>query len=199
MKKYIKLALEYINDGNLNITEATKRACIDLGLEYTDDNRRRVSYYANKGKNIGISNASDSVNVDYKNVPYLWLKTKEASLFVRNPSFEAKEIDFDKIISECMSSFKPLKKAQKPSIKSCETFDRLVWTDAHVGMDASRGGLALYPVEWNASMLMDRIDKMANFVISKKSSNVLIIDELGDYMDGWDGETVRKGHKLHRT
>lgn len=197
MKKYIKLALDKLHSSTTHtITSATKEACNELGIEYNDSRRKNVSYYNNTGRNKGISDASDSVNVDYNNVPYLWLKTKDASLFVRNPSFEAKEIDFDKIISECMSSFKPVKKAPKPSVRSCETFDRLVWTDVHVGMDASRGGLALYPVDWNADMLMDRIEEMANFVISKKSSNVLIIDELGDYMDGWDGETVRKGHKL---
>ena len=37
---------------------------------------------------------------------------------------------------------------------------------------------------------------MADFVIKNKSGDTLIIDELGDFMDGWDGETTRKGHKL---
>jgi hypothetical protein len=63
-------------------------------------------------------------------------------------------------------------------------------------MDASRKGLALYPVDWNAGVLMDRISEMIDFVLANKVSDTLIIDELGDFMDGWDGETTRKGHKL---
>ena len=37
---------------------------------------------------------------------------------------------------------------------------------------------------------------MINHVLENQKSNVLIIDELGDFLDGYDGETVRKGHKL---
>jgi hypothetical protein len=93
-----------------------------------------------------------------------------------------------------MKEFKPIPK--RTYKEDGPTFDRLVWTDVHVGMDASRKGLALYPVDWNAGVLMDRISEMIDFVLANKVSDTLIIDELGDFMDGWDGETTRKGHKL---
>jgi hypothetical protein len=63
-------------------------------------------------------------------------------------------------------------------------------------MDASRKGLALYPADWNPVVLNNRIDEMIDFILENKTSDILILDELGDYMDGWDGETTRKGHKL---
>jgi hypothetical protein len=93
-----------------------------------------------------------------------------------------------------MEKYTPIKKINHVSYY--DMFDRLIWTDVHVGMDASRKGLALYPVEWNADVLLDRISEMASFVLSNKTSDILIIDELGDFMDGWDAETTRKGHKL---
>lgn len=134
------------------------------------------------------------MSVNPSDVPYMWLKSKDASLFIKNPNYNESEIDFHKIISDCMKDFPPIEK--KTYVSETDTFDRLVWTDVHVGMDASRKGLALYPVDWNSEVLMDRIHEMIDFVVANKMSDMLIIDELGDFMDGWDGETTRKGHKL---
>ena len=77
-----------------------------------------------------------------------------------------------------------------------ETVDRIVWTDVHVGMDASRDGLSLYPEKWDNMTLMDRITTMLSHVTLNKTSDTIIVDDLGDYMDGWNAETVRGGHKL---
>ena len=77
-----------------------------------------------------------------------------------------------------------------------ETVDRLIWSDVHIGMDASRDGLSIYASEWGEMPLMDRISRMMATVNLNKSSDTIIVDDLGDYMDGWDGETVRGGHKL---
>ncbi len=75
-------------------------------------------------------------------------------------------------------------------------FDRVIYTDAHIGMDTNKDGNALYPTEWNEHELMKRCNEMVNRIISTKTGDTLIIDELGDLMDGWDGMTVRKGHSL---
>ena len=196
MTNYKNRIIEIYNSENLSKADIARKISHEFNISYNDNLRRQVSkIIARNEKNCdkGISDASESVNVDYSNVPYLWLKTKEASLFVRNPNYNTTEIDFDKIILECMSGFEPVKKIGAPHTKF---FDRLIWTDVHVGMDSSRNGLALYPVEWNEDVLMDRVNQMVDFVISNRSSKMLIIDELGDFMDGWNGETTRGGHKL---
>lgn len=193
---YINRAIELYQEGISNKADIARQVSKEFDIEYSDTLRRKISKHINKkvGKvDNGILNASESVNVSYENVPYLWLKTKEASLFVKNPNYKTTEIDFDRIISECMSDFAPVEKVNPPKQN---VFDRLIWTDVHIGMDSSRNGLALYPVEWNEEVLINRIHEMANFVLSNKSSQMLIIDELGDFMDGWNGETTRGGHKL---
>ena len=38
--------------------------------------------------------------------------------------------------------------------------------------------------------------KILKAVVSSQSGNLLVIDDLGDFVDGWDGQTVRKGHHL---
>ena len=75
-------------------------------------------------------------------------------------------------------------------------FDRLVYTDVHIGMTTNENGFSLYGGKWDNEEIIDRCKIMINHVIENKKSDILIADELGDFMDGWDGETVRKGHKL---
>ena len=112
-------------------------------------------------------------------------------LFKENHEIETEDIE---VILNRVFADKHLVK--KSIIPESETTDRLIYTDVHTGMDASRKGLALYSADWNEKELNLRIDIMINTMIKEKRSDVLIVDELGDYMDGWDGETTRGGHKL---
>ena len=195
-KQLYELALKLYRESTITKSEATRRACEHLGTQYSDVIRRSVSdYITSKLEKVdeGIVNASESVDVNYENVPHLWLKTKGASLFVKNPWHGTKDIDFQSIIDSCMSEYQEVPKIGIPKSRS---FDRLIWTDVHIGMDAHGNGMSLYPMDWNEETLMSRIDIMVNFVLENKSSNILVIDELGDFMDGWNGETTRGGHKL---
>ena len=75
-------------------------------------------------------------------------------------------------------------------------FDRLVYTDIHIGMDVSGNGDPLYNGKWDKDEVMRRLSIMINHTITNKKSDLLIIDNLGDYMDGLGGETTRRGHEL---
>ncbi|AGO48840.1 hypothetical protein Phi46:3_gp096 [Cellulophaga phage phi46:3] len=103
------------------------------------------------------------------------------------------EIDFDKIISKYA---KPLKINPIVINSGSFTFDRLVYSDVHIGMETNQNGYSLYGGVWNEDEINRRLDIMISYVLENKKSNTLIIDDLGDFMDGWDGETVRKGHSL---
>jgi hypothetical protein len=177
----------------VNITEIAKKICKENSLEYTDGKRRLASEIINRAKNKGVFEECEAVGIDPEKIKNYWYKGKHYSINVKGETTD-KEIDFDSVISECMKSYEkqPLNKLKIQS----DIVDRLVYTDVHTGMDASRGGLSLYPVEWNGEMLLENIKLMAEFTIKNKQSDILYIDELGDYMDGWDGETTRGGHKL---
>jgi hypothetical protein len=193
MKKEIRSrASELYNSGLTSKTDIARELTKEFPGQSLDSLRMIAQRIISK-TNKGIDIAAKIAQVGSHNVPYLWLKSKEASLFVKNPHYRTVEIDFDKIISECMDIYKPIQKIEKPNVKR---FDRLIWTDVHVGMDASRKGLALYPEDWNAGSLMCRIDIMVDFTIANKTSDLLVIDELGDFLDGYDGYTTRGGHKL---
>jgi hypothetical protein len=66
----------------------------------------------------GIKEATDEAGVDDKDVKHGWLKTKEASLFFKNPNFKQEELNaIQKIKDECIKEVK----AYAPKYRSIET------------------------------------------------------------------------------
>lgn len=75
----------------------------------------------------------------------------------------------------------------------------LVYTDVHVGMDVNKKGHSLYGGKWDAEELFLRMETMADAFIAYVNNNrvrEIVIVDLGDFMDGWDAMTARKGHEL---
>lgn len=106
---------------------------------------------------------------------------------------EGGEIDFLSIFKD---KIRPIIPTYKRSRSDYSDFDRLVISDVHVGMNVNPDGYALYGGEWNGTELMNRSIKLVNHVVAHQKSKSLIIHDLGDLMDGWDGYTTRGGHKL---
>lgn len=78
---------------------------------------------------------------------------------------------------------------------------QLVITDTHVGMDANKGGVSLYGGLWSSKDLLERRDVILKELQSISDSLMGRVDcvqvlNLGDFADGLDGFTVRKGHQL---
>jgi len=66
----------------------------------------------------GIKNATDEAGVDDKDVKHGWLKTKQASLFFKNPNFKQEELNaIQQIKDECIKEVK----AYAPKYHAIET------------------------------------------------------------------------------
>jgi hypothetical protein len=104
-----------------------------------------------------------------------------------------KEIDFLLIFKD---KIEPVFVPKKDKIWNETLFDRLVYTDVHIGMNVNQNGYSLYDGLWNEVELNKRLDIMVNYTLENQKSNTLNIHELGDFMDGWDGFTTRGGHSL---
>lgn len=167
---------------------------IDLLRTYIKRNRNRLL-----DKHEGIYNATDSVDVPNTSVKHLWLKTKESSIFVKNPEYvepqaeEVKEIDFTNIFKD---KVKPIKLHKISNKLDLSIFDRLVYTDVHIGMEVNQNGYSLYDGVWNENEIEKRLEIMVYNTLKNKKSDTLIIHELGDFMDGYDAVTTRGGHSL---
>ncbi|NRA92821.1 MAG: hypothetical protein HRU26_09070 [Psychroserpens sp.] len=75
-------------------------------------------------------------------------------------------------------------------------FDRLVYTDVHIAMDTNAKGTSMYASPWSKEVILRTIKDMAYKAIDCKRSNTIVVDELGDFLDGFNGYTTRGGHKL---
>jgi len=144
----------------------------------------------------GIRAQCKAHDIGIENVPDGWLKSKESSLRFKNPAYKPqeqleREIDFTGVFD----SLTPLSLSEGKK-RAKGIFDRLVYTDVHVGMEVNPKGRALYGGKWDAEELGKRLEEMVKFTIDNRQSKILHIDDLGDFMDGWNGQTVRKGHDL---
>lgn len=116
-----------------------------------------------------------------------WIITEPIKEAIVDPE----QIDFSKFFE---GKITPVEiKAKK--VKQTALFDRAVLTDVHVGMKVSDGH-SIYDGAWNEEELFKRRDIFVNEIINNQKSNILLIHELGDFMDGYNGMTTRGGHEL---
>lgn len=101
--------------------------------------------------------------------------------------------DYLKAIQDLLTDIPKLKLIRQPRT---EITDRLIYTDVHTGMDASRNGLAQYASDWNEAELLKSIEIIVDYALRYKKSNTIYVDELGDYMDGYNAQTTRGEHHL---
>jgi hypothetical protein len=169
---------------------------VDLLRTYIKRHRARLL-----DQHEGIYNATNELDVPNTSVKHMWLKTKQSSIFVKNPEYIEpqteveleKEIDFTNIFKDLVVPIKLPKIERKLDLS---IFDRLVYTDVHVGMEVNQNGYSLYDGAWNELELNNRLETMVAQTLVNKQSDTLIIHELGDFMDGYDAVTTRGGHSL---
>lgn len=107
---------------------------------------------------------------------------------------EEQTINFD-IESIVKKYIKPLKIKQKP-LKTEKDFDGLTFTDVHIGMNTNAEGRAMYATEWNADEVVKLAEEIIVTTIEERESEKLFVDDLGDFFDGFNGQTTRGGHSL---
>ena len=174
-----------------------------------DPDGRKVlmsSWDYEKGRNMTIEEYCKKYNLPYEHIsswkavthtgtPYYNTVFKTVSEIIEENLTE----DFIEkcIVKHVKPVFESLPQRQIVGTFDASNIDRLVYTDVHVGLDPNGDrNIALYPKDWTEKEIFETLDKMVKEVILNQTGPTLIIDELGDFMDGWDGQTVRKGHHL---
>jgi hypothetical protein len=110
-----------------------------------------------------------------------------------NKDTPLQEIDFDSIIKKHIKAVTP--KARKIPI-DINDFDVLTYTDVHIGMDTDKFNKSMYATKWDKESVLDSANKIIKETYNNQSSHTLVIDELGDLLDGYNGFTTRGGHSL---
>lgn len=111
--------------------------------------------------------------------------------------YEADGFDFSEIEELIRQAISEIK-FDAPKYNKEKTDDVLiaVYTDTHIGMETNDDGHSLYGGTWNADVLKKRFDDFIQDVINNAQGREVHIFDLGDYADGWDAMTARKGHSL---
>jgi nitrite reductase/ring-hydroxylating ferredoxin subunit len=160
----------------------------------------RFNAISNEGKLLNIKDYCTHYGLDYSKISSYKLISHSATPFyniVFKELQEAKveEIDIDFIVKKYIQ---PIKRDYALNTYYDEDyFDRLVLTDIHIGMDVSgKNKSPLYDGKWDREELLLRLDNVLNHISNLQKGKDLIIDNLGDYLDGLGGQTTRKGHEL---
>ena len=167
---------------------------VELLRTYVRRNKKRIMDVYE-----GSYEATDSLDIDNTTVKHMWVKSKNTSLFVKNPNFikpedgkaDFKEIDFLSIFKD---KIEPIFLNSIPS--KTNGFDRFIYTDVHVGMCVNKDGFALYEGKWDEDELDNRLAIAIKWIVEHQKFDTLYISDLGDLMDGWDSMTIRREHHL---
>lgn len=162
--------------------------------------------YVSSIRNVGTRNASINLGVDTSNVKHLWLKDKDASLFVKNPDYKEPELlettkNIEKAIDKVLNKFNKedyifYPNQHESNLKAI----KITISDDHVGLEPNPNNNGLFKYEYNAEIYANSYEKVFNSVIKEFRTHgkfdLLLLDNLGDEQDGWNGFTTRGGHAL---
>jgi len=215
------LAQEYCRLNNIEYSDSIRRRISKIvNSESVDDDLENDTSTETKGYKPELSNMPsawsteknrfytieeycDTYGLDKNTVKSSKLVSHNQSHMVYNIAFFNEEeeaiLDVDKHLDEVIQRYiKPIESlARKDVIVNGEYFDRLVYTDCHLAMDVNgKDGDSLYEGKWDKEEVLKRLDLMLYHVKTFRKGKKLIIDDLGDFLDGLGGQTTRKGHEL---
>ena len=155
-----------------------------------------------------IEGYCEKYNLDKNSVRSSKLVSHNAGHMVYNIAFNPtifSEDDSDNLdyVGEIIKKhIKPVKfKVSNNLTSNKDFFDRCVMTDIHLNMDPSgeKNTMPMYEHKWGKDEVFARLDETIQFILDHKKGDTLIIDELGDLMDGLKSQTTRGGHHLPQT
>ena len=173
---------------------------------YKNKDLNLLRTYVKRFRTRALKNASSNLQVDYINVKHLWLKTKNESVFVKNPDYKEPELlettkHLEKAIDKVLNKFNKedyifYPNQHESNLKAI----KITISDDHVGLEPNPNDNGLFKYEYNAEIYANSYEKVFNSVIKEFRTHgkfdLLLLDNLGDEQDGWNGFTTRGGHAL---
>jgi hypothetical protein len=177
--------------------EASRR--VSEGTEHTPENiRKSMSRYEKKMDHTALDSEASTMGFPIDNVSSYWLKSKHISVHVKG---DKQEINYFDEIAKIVEGYNPetlrtIEKLETPTPKAIKA----TLSDMHVGLDPNPNNKSLFSYEYNAEVFKSNLDKVYNSILKEYTANgrfdLLIILDLGDGLDGWNGQTTRGGHSL---
>jgi hypothetical protein len=144
----------------------------------------------------GLAEECNTIGIPVNAVTNYWYKGKYYSIHAKPDQLSYLQAIEDIISTLPKRKVRPVKGKAK---KSCIAI-KATLSDMHVGMEPNPEGRALFEYEYNASVFNSNLDKVYDALIKEYNRygkfDVLVIDDLGDGLDGFNGLTTRGGHSL---
>lgn len=162
--------------------------------DYENDRNMEIEEYCKK-YNLPFEHVSSWKLVSHTGTPFYNIVFKTVSAIIEENLTE----DF---IEKCIVKHVKPVLLSEPMTRvigsyNINNIDRAIYTDVHIAMDPNGDrNVALYGVSWTEKEIFETRDRIVSEILENQTGPTLILDELGDLMDGWDGQTVRKGHHL---
>jgi len=201
MKDYIKYALELYQEGTLSKAQIAREVKVKFNLDSDVETlRKRISRKIIEIEHSGLKDECDTIGAPITGVTRYWVKTKTHSTLVDIPKEEYAKSILD-AVSDIVRNYNPekIRTIQKEKISSPVAIKATV-SDMHVGLEPNPGGTSLFAYEYNETIFKQNLDKVFNSLCKEHDNqgrfDILVIDDLGDGLDGWNGHTTRGGHPL---
>ena len=141
----------------------------------------------------------DKEGIPIKDVRSYWHKSEHFSIFAKpkeNPLNDILE-RFDDLVDHYANG----KKRTIPEGKiEANRALKVTTTDDHVGLEPNPKGKSLFQYEYNADVYRRSMDEVYQSIMKEFKTygrfDFLLLDNLGDQEDGWQGKTTRGGHDL---
>lgn len=173
-----------------------------LEHRFKQDDRRFVEKIRKLDKHGEVTSTTEKLEAPLTEIPdgFKIIKISKSPTtgqeWVQYAPGEVEKVNYDafeEVVKKYSVSLFDNIKADK-SLKN--DFDTLTFTDVHIGMDTDKYKNTMYKCEWNGDVLMNQAKIMIQKTLNFQKSNTLVIDDLGDLLDGFDGKTTRGGHEL---
>ena len=141
---------------------------------------------------------AEGIPVD--DVKHYWHKSEKFSIFTKNTN-QIQLLDaVDELIGKHLQGVTEKFVPSKTRVKSKTKAIKLVLSDMHVGLDPNPNNAGLYDYTYNSDIFNENLNRAFTSVqkefMQHGKVDTLFIFDLGDGLDGWNGETTRGGHKL---
>jgi len=208
--------LECFNQGLTSSSEIARKVLnSNVGGDLNPEVKSLGVYILRHQKRIqdtheGFYQATNQVDIPISSARNMWIKTQNKeglnfSVLAKNPYFveEKNNIleDIETTIENILSKFK----------KEDYTFRlnklggnlkaiKITISDDHVGLEPNPNNNGLFKYEYNAEIYSNSYEKVFTSVVKEFNTHgkfdLLLLDNLGDEQDGWNGLTTRGGHEL---
>ena len=182
----------------------TEKQRIKLGLPARPHKRKFIEVIKKLDKNHDVISTVEKFQSDPITVPdnfeVIKISTSKTTgqqwIQYAPKKVELKDFDVQAIIEKHCKGIDAINIQRIEKQTQTNDFDSLTYTDVHIGMDTDKHKNAMYAIDWNRKEVMSQADYMIEQTILNKSSDTLVVDELGDLLDGYNEQTTRGGHKL---